>query len=53
MYASNALLVQEFVEGLDGIPAEAREALKQLTPQTYIGNAVQQARTLRQHIEAL
>eukprot|EP00195_Chlamydomonas_chlamydogama_P016422 CAMPEP_0202902062 /NCGR_PEP_ID=MMETSP1392-20130828/16145_1 /ASSEMBLY_ACC=CAM_ASM_000868 /TAXON_ID=225041 /ORGANISM="Chlamydomonas chlamydogama, Strain SAG 11-48b" /LENGTH=520 /DNA_ID=CAMNT_0049588745 /DNA_START=144 /DNA_END=1707 /DNA_ORIENTATION=- len=38
--------MQTFVEGLEGLPAEAKEALKQLTPANYIGNAVQQAKTL-------
>ena len=35
--------LQEFVEGLDGISADAKQSLKQLTPATYIGNAVEQA----------
>jgi adenylosuccinate lyase len=42
--------MQEFVEGLDGIPDSAREALKQLTPATYIGNAADQARNLKAHL---
>lgn len=28
---------------MDGIPDEAKAALKQLTPATYIGNAAEQA----------
>ncbi|GFR43991.1 hypothetical protein Agub_g5137, partial [Astrephomene gubernaculifera] len=35
--------MRTFVAGLDGLPAEAVEALQALTPATYIGNAAQQA----------
>ena len=47
-YMTHVLLArpQEFVDGLDGIPAEAKEALRQLTPATYVGNAAQQAQRL-------
>ena len=38
---------QEFVDSLDGIPEKAKQALKQLTPATYIGNAVEQALALK------
>lgn len=38
---------QEFVESLDGIPDEAKQSLKQLTPGTYIGNATEQALRLK------
>lgn len=41
--------MQEFVQAIDGIPAEAKEQLKQLTPATYIGNAVHQAKALKNH----
>ena len=34
------------MEGLDGIPGKAKEALKQLTPATYIGNAAEQAKEI-------
>ena len=37
---------QEFVEGLGGIPGEAKKALKQLTPATYIGNAAEQPKQI-------
>ena len=37
---------QESVEGLDGIPGEAKKALKQLTPATYIGNVAEQAKQI-------
>ena len=40
-------VLQEFVESIDGIPEGAKDALKQLTPATYIGNAVEQARMLK------
>eukprot|EP00891_Asterochloris_glomerata_P004418 jgi/Astpho2/4418/fgenesh1_pg.00067_%23_26_t len=35
--------MQQFVDSIEGIPDSAREALRQLTPATYIGNAEQQA----------
>ena len=35
-----------FIQGLDGVPDEARQALLALTPQTYTGNAEQQARRI-------
>ena len=41
-----AALLQEFVEGLEGIPDDAKAALKQLTPATYIGNAAEQAKQI-------
>jgi len=41
----NRETIQAFVETLD-IPAEAKAALLALTPSTYIGNAVEQARTI-------
>lgn len=43
--------VQAFVEGLEGLPADAKAALAQLTPATYVGNAEHQARALRQHLQ--
>ena len=45
--------MQEFVNGIDGIPAAARAELLALTPATYVGNAAQQARDLRKHLAAL
>jgi len=35
----------QFVEGLD-LPDEAKEALKKLTPASYIGNAIEQAKNI-------
>jgi adenylosuccinate lyase len=35
--------MQAFVDNLD-IPADAKRALRELTPGTYIGNAAAQAR---------
>lgn len=43
---TGALAVQEFVECLDGIPDGAKQALKHLTPATYIGNAAEQAKQI-------
>lgn len=45
--------MQEFVGGVDGIPEAAKQELLQLTPATYIGNATQQAKNIRQHLAAL
>lgn len=42
--------MQQFVRDLDGLPAEAKEELAQLTPWGYIGNAVEQARALKGHV---
>ena len=42
--------LQEFVDSLHGIPAEAKKALRQLTPATYVGNAAQQAAQLPRHL---
>lgn len=45
--------MQEFVSGIDGLPEGAKQELLQLTPGTYIGNAAQQAKNIRQHLAAL
>jgi adenylosuccinate lyase len=37
--------MQAFVDNLD-LPEEAKAALRQLTPGTYIGNAVEQAKNI-------
>ena len=39
------LAVQEFVQGLS-IPEDAKRELLQLTPRTYLGNAIEQARAI-------
>jgi adenylosuccinate lyase len=39
-------VIQAFVAGLD-LPDEARSALLALTPASYIGNAVAQARAIK------
>ena len=41
----NQQIMQEFVDGLD-IPDEAKALLKAMTPASYIGNAVEQARNI-------
>lgn len=41
----NKVTITEFVNNLE-IPAEAKQVLLDLTPATYIGNAVQQARAI-------
>lgn len=40
----DATVMKEFVEGLDGIPAEAKAALLALTPATYLGKAADLAK---------
>lgn len=42
----NAESMRTFVEGVEGLPDEAKRALKSLTPATYIGNAAAQAKDL-------
>lgn len=39
----NKEIMQNFVDGLEGLPEEAKDYLRNLTPATYIGNAAQQA----------
>ncbi|MBD3755181.1 MAG: adenylosuccinate lyase [Gammaproteobacteria bacterium] len=39
----NKEIMQNFIDGLEGLPAEAKEYLRNLTPASYIGNAAQQA----------
>jgi adenylosuccinate lyase len=44
--------MQAFVEGLgDTVPEEAKRALAELTPGTYVGNAAAQARELKKHLQ--
>ena len=45
--------MQQFVDGIEGIPDSAKAALRQLTPATYIGNAEQQAKSLQRQMNAL
>lgn len=42
----NAQIMQDFIESLDGLPAEAKETLKNMTPGSYIGNAQRQAEAI-------
>ncbi|BBP43666.1 adenylosuccinate lyase [Thiosulfativibrio zosterae] len=39
----NQEIMQNFIDGLEGLPPEAKTYLRNLTPATYIGNAGQQA----------
>ncbi len=41
------------MEGLDGIPDDAKQSLKQLTPATYVGNAAEQARQIVAQCKAI
>lgn len=41
------------MEGLDGIPDDAKQSLKQLTPATYIGSATEQARQIVAQCKAI
>ena len=45
--------MQAFVEGLDGMPDDAKQSLKQLTPATYIGNAAEQAKRVVEQCKAI
>ena len=45
--------MQAFVAGLDGIPEHAKQALQAMTPASYVGNAAEQAHSLRTHLAAL
>ncbi len=45
--------MQEFVEGIEGLPDHAKRALAAMTPGTYVGNAAEQARGLRGHLKKL
>ncbi|WP_373016930.1 adenylosuccinate lyase [Thiomicrorhabdus sp.] len=49
----NKEIMQNFVDGLEGLPAEAKEYLRNLTPATYIGNAAQQAANIELAITML
>jgi len=49
----NAVSMRAFVDGVDGLPGHAKEALKAMTPASYIGNAAQQARDLPHQLVAL
>lgn len=49
----NKEIMQNFVDGLEGLPAEAKEYLRNLTPGTYIGNAAQQATNIELAITML
>jgi adenylosuccinate lyase len=51
--AVTAASVREFVDGVEGLPEEARAALRALTPATYVGNAAAQARALPARLEEL
>lgn len=44
--------LREFTARLD-IPHEAKSALLELTPASYVGNAAAQARQLQQHLASL
>jgi adenylosuccinate lyase len=39
----NKQIMQDFINGLD-MPEEAKASLRELTPATYIGNAVEQTK---------
>ncbi len=41
-----ATVLEEFINGLD-IPEEGKQAMRELTPANYIGNAVEQAKDLK------
>jgi len=49
----NAESMRTFVDGVEGLPDDAREALKHMTPATYVGNAAAQARDLPAKLKEL
>ena len=49
----NAESMRAFVDGVDGLPEEAKEALRAMTPASYVGNAAAQARDLPARLAAL
>ena len=49
----NKEIMQNFVDGLDGLPEDAKQYLRDLTPGTYIGNAAQQAANIELAITML
>lgn len=49
----NKEIMQNFVDGLDGLPEDAKQYLRDLTPGSYIGNAAQQAANIELAITML
>ena len=49
----NKEIMQNFVDGLDGLPEDAKQYLRELTPATYIGNASVQAASIELAITML
>jgi len=43
--------MRAFVSGLEGLPEEAKDAMREWTPRTYIGNAVAQAKAIRKYVD--
>ncbi len=43
--------MMHFVDGISGLPKDAQEQLKKLSPFTYTGNAAQQAKELSKHLK--
>lgn len=41
--------MKEFVDGLEGVPEDAKVDMKSWTPSNYIGNAAAQAKSIRAH----
>jgi len=49
----NKEIMQNFVDGLEGLPEDAKQYLRDLTPATYIGNAAVQAASIELAITML
>ena len=49
----NKEIMQNFVDGLEGLPEDAKAYLRDLTPATYTGNAAQQAQNIELAITML
>lgn len=42
--------LKTFVDELEGVPEEAKDAMKSWSPSNYIGNAVDQAKNIRKYL---
>lgn len=45
--------MQEFLDGLHVLPADAKQSVVAMTPATYISNARRQAKQLQEHLQSL
>jgi adenylosuccinate lyase len=50
--AVSAESMRAFVDTLDGVPEDVKAQMRKWTPSKYVGNAVEQARHVRDHLGA-